>query len=59
MPLASAQEQATEALEEIVVIGSHIKMDPQEALVPVTSIDREELRYQGSPTVLDIILKMN
>ena len=43
---ALAQDQAGEAIEEITVIGSHIKMDPEEALVPVTSIDREELRYQ-------------
>ena len=33
-------------------------MDPEEALSPVTSIDREELRYQGSPTVLDVILNL-
>ena len=45
-------------IEEIVVIGSHIKMDPEEALSPVTSIDREELRYQGSPTVLDMIINL-
>ena len=55
---APAQDQAGEVIEEITVIGSHIKMDPEEALVPVTSIDREELRYQGSPTVLDMILNL-
>ena len=55
---APAQDQAGETIEEITVIGSHIKMDPKEALVPVTSIIREELRYQGSPTVLDMILNL-
>ena len=55
---APAQDQAGEVIEEITVIGSHIKMDPEEALVPVTSIDREELRYQGSPSVLDMILNL-
>ena len=45
-------------IEEIVVIGSHIRMDPEEALNPITSIDRDELRYQGSPTVLDMILDL-
>ena len=55
---ALAQDQAGEVIEEITVIGSHIKMDPEEALVPVTSIDREELRYQGSPAVLDMILNL-
>ena len=56
--LATAQEQTREVIEEIVVIGSHIKMNPEEALSPVTSIDREELRYQGSPTVLDMIINL-
>ena len=55
---AQAQDKAGAVIEEIVVIGSHIKMDPDEALSPVTSIDREELRYQGSPTVLDVILNL-
>ena len=56
--LATAQEQTREVIEEIVVIGSHIKMNPEEALSPVTNIDREELRYQGSPTVLDMIINL-
>ena len=55
---APAQDQAGEVIEEITVIGLHIKMDSEEALVPVTSIDREELRYQGSPAVLDMILNL-
>ena len=55
---APAQDQAGEVIEEITVIGSHIKTNPEEALSPVTSIDREELRYQGSPTVLDVILNL-
>ena len=49
---ASAQEKAGEELETIAVIGSHIKMDPEDAAVPITSIDREDLRYQGSPSVM-------
>jgi len=53
-----AQVQAEKVIEEIVVIGSHIRMDPEEALSPVTSLDREELRYQGSPTVLDMIINL-
>ena len=57
-PLAAAQKQAEEAIEEVVVIGSHIRMDPEEALNPVTRLDRDELRYQGSPTVLDMILNL-
>ena len=57
-PLAAAQKPAEEAIEEVVVIGSHIRMDPEEALNPVTRLDRDELRYQGSPTVLDMILNL-
>ncbi len=52
------QARAEEAIEEIVVIGSHIRMDPEEALNPVTSLDRDDLQYQGSPTVLDMILNL-
>ena len=55
---AQAQDKPGEVIEEIVVIGSHIRMDPEEALNPVTRVDREELRYQGSPTVLDMILNL-
>ena len=55
---AWAQENTAEAIEEIVVIGSHIRIDPEEALSPVTRLDRDELRYQGSPTVLDMILNL-
>ena len=52
------QAHANGSIEEITVIGSHIRMDPEEALNPVTTLDREELRYQGSPTVLDMILNL-
>ena len=55
---APAQERPGDIIEEVVVIGSHIKMDPEEALNPVTSIGRDELRYRGSPTVLDMILDL-
>ena len=54
----SAQVQAEKVTEEIVVIGSHIRMDPEEVLNPVTRLERDELRYQGSPTVLDMILNL-
>ena len=52
---SGAQEQAGVVSETISVIGSHIKADQEETLAPVTSVDREELRYRGSPTVLDLI----
>ncbi|MDE0514158.1 MAG: TonB-dependent receptor [Gammaproteobacteria bacterium] len=55
---ARAQDDTGAVIEEIVVIGSHIRMDPEEALSPVTRLDRDELRYQGSPTVLDMILNL-
>ena len=55
---ATAQGQTKDVIEEIVVIGSHIKMDPEEALNPVTRLGLDELRYQGSPTVLDMILNL-
>ena len=54
----SAQVQAEKVTEEIVVIGSHIRMDPEEVLNPVTRLERDELRYQGSPTVLDMIFNL-
>ena len=55
LPIAA---QEAEVIEEIVVIGSHIKMGADEALNPVTSLNRDELRYQGSPTVVDMILNL-
>ena len=55
---APAQEQTGEQLETIKVIGSHIKSGREDTAGPVTNVDREELRYRGSPTVLDLILDL-
>jgi iron complex outermembrane receptor protein len=45
----------TETLEQIVVTGSHIEGAVEDAALPVTVLDREELESQGSPSVLDVI----
>ncbi len=44
-----------EVIEEIVVTGSHIEGAVEDAALPVTVLDREELERQGSLSVLDVI----
>ncbi|MGB3391943.1 MAG: TonB-dependent receptor [Stenotrophomonas sp.] len=61
--LAQAQEEkpkeeprsAEVTLDTIVVTGSHIRGTAEEAALPVQVITAEELRRQGSPTVLELI----
>jgi iron complex outermembrane receptor protein len=55
---AATADDATsdaEPIEQIVVTGSHIKGAAEDAALPVTVVDREELERQGSPSVLDIM----
>jgi iron complex outermembrane receptor protein len=49
---SSADEQP---LEQIVVTGSHIEGAVEDAALPVTVLDREEIERQGSPSMLDVI----
>ena len=46
-------------IEEIVVTGSYIKGTPEDAPLPVTTLTREELLYDGTPTVLDLIKNLS
>ena len=54
---AMAADEATdsEALETILVTGSHIAGAAQNAALPVTVLDRDEIARQGSPSVLDLM----
>ena len=54
----SAQPQGPQNIQEIIVTGSHIKSAANELIAPVTHLGRDELRYQGAPTVLDMILNL-
>ena len=50
---------AEEKLEEIVVTGSYIKGTPEDALQPVTTLQRANLALEGSPTAIDLIKSMS
>jgi iron complex outermembrane receptor protein len=52
--LAIAQE-SNDAVEEIVVTGSHIKRSGYEDRVPIAVIDRSDFEADGAATVIDII----
>ena len=54
-PAANAGEE----IEEIVVTGSHIKGTPEDAPLPVTTLTKDELAYEGAPTTLDLIKNLS
>ena len=53
-----AAEVDTE-IEEILVTGSYIKGTPEDAPLPVTTLTRDELAFEGSPTTLDLIKNLS
>ena len=56
LPAFAADQPASAGeIEEVTVTGSYIKGTPEDAALPVTVIDAEELKKRGSPTVLDIV----
>ena len=54
---AQAQEapQSASEVDEIVVTGSYIRGTPEDAALPVEVFTAEDLRRQGTPTVLEFI----
>ena len=48
-----------EAIEEIVVTGSHIKNGNENQSVPVDVFDRSEFEDQGSPSIEEIVQNMS
>ena len=57
-PWAWAAENSGE-IEEILVTGSYIKGTPEDAPLPVTSLSRDDLALEGSPTTLDLIKNLS
>ena len=57
---ALAEDESEDAeVEEIVVTGSYIKGTPEDAPLPVTTLRREDLELEGSPTTIDLIKSMS
>ena len=56
---ATAQDQDTDEIEEVVVVGSVIRGTPVDASHAVTTIDRITLESQGSPLVVDIMKNLS
>ena len=50
---------AAEELEEVVVTGSYIKGTPEDAPLPVTTLQRDDLQLEGSPTTIDLIKSLS
>ncbi len=48
-----------EPIDQIVVTGSHIEGAVEDAALPVTVIDRDEMELQGSPSILDVIRSLS
>ena len=48
-----------QVVEEILVTGSHIKGMHADESLPVTSLTRENLAYEGSPSIIDLIRNLS
>ena len=48
-----------EEIEEVVVTGSYIKSTPEDAPLPVTTLSRDDLSLEGTPTVLDLVKNLS
>ena len=51
--------QAAEELEEVVVTGSYIKGAAEDASLPITTLQRDDLALSGSPTTMDLIKSLS
>jgi len=58
-PNLHAEAQNQGPIEEVVVTGTYIKGTPEDAALPVTTLQREELAFEGSPTAIDLIKSMS
>ncbi len=59
MGLPVAGPAQAEVIEEVVVTGSHIKGTRGDESLPVTSLARDDLAYEGSPTIIDLIKNLS
>ena len=56
---AHAQAQDAQEVEEIVVTGTYIKGTPEDAPLPVTTLQRDDLALEGTPTTIDLIKSLS
>ena len=61
VPFAAGQADSSddEKIEEVVVTGSHLRSTPADAPLPVTTVTRDELALEGSPTTIDMIKQLS
>ena len=58
--IVSAQEaKDDETVEELIVTGTLIKDTPEDAPLPVTTLQREDLALEGNPTAIDLIKSLS
>lgn len=55
----NTESEAEEGIEEVVVTGSYIKSTPEDAPLPVTTLSRDDLSLEGTPTVLDLVKNLS
>ena len=54
-----ADAAAGDKVEEIIVTGSYIKGTREDAPLPVTTLDRDELALEGAPTTIDLVKSLS
>ena len=58
--IVSAQEaKDDETVEELIVTGTLIKDTPEDAPLPVTTLQRDDLALEGNPTAIDLIKSLS
>lgn len=50
---------AEESIEEVIVTGSYIRGAAEDAPLPITTLQREDLALQGSPSAIDLIKSLS
>ena len=63
-PTAIAQDEDPDdgiagEVEEMVVTGTYIKGTPEDAPLPVTTLQRDDLALEGAPTAIDLIKSLS
>jgi iron complex outermembrane recepter protein len=56
---AAAAESNEVPIEQVIVTGSYIEGAVEDAALPVTVLDREDIELQGSPAILDVMRSLS
>ena len=63
LPASAIAQEPEDSLgdieEEIIVTGTYIKGTPEDAPLPVTTLQRDDLALEGAPTTIDLVKNLS